>query len=188
MEIQLIQNIEKGKGTWKFNTSLLKDPTYSTKINHIINEVKINSEELNINEKWDLLLTTIQTYTMYYSKEKAIIKNTFKTKLQNQLLRFDEKPANQITHAEKIEIENLQKQLNKIEIEEINGYMIRTKIPNFEKAEPNIKFYADIEKKQGNKNIISSLKDKEGNVKSNTKEILQVATNFYSELYKRRSK
>ena len=80
---------------------------------------------------------------------------------------------------------NLQKQLNKIEIEEINGYMIRTKLPNFEKAEPNIKFYADIEKKQGNKNIISSLKDKEGNVKSNTKEILHIATTFYNDLYKK---
>ena len=48
-------------------------------------------------------------------------------------------------------IHSLEKQLYKIQIDEMEGFKVRTRIPDFEKNEPRIDFYQKMEKQKGGK-------------------------------------
>ena len=80
-------------------------------------------------------------------------------------------------------IQNLEKQLYQIQIEEINGYKVRTRVPDFEKNEPRIDFYSKLEKQKGSKDNINFLKDEKGNIKSDIEDMKNIAENFYTKLY-----
>ena len=81
-------------------------------------------------------------------------------------------------------MKNLEKQLYVIQVEEINGYKVRTRIPDFEKKEPRIDFYSKIEKKKGCKGQINSLKNKKGELKTEIEDLKDIAHDFYTNLYK----
>ena len=57
-------------------------------------------------------------------------------------------------------IQSLEKQLYKMQLEELEGYKVRTRIPDFEKNEPRIDFYQKMEKQKGGKDEIHVLKMK----------------------------
>ena len=64
------------------------------------------------------------------------------------------------------------------------GYRIRAHIPNFEKNEPNISYYSRMEKIKAEGNKICSLYDKNGILQSKTANVLKIAEDYYSDLFR----
>ena len=83
LNFKLINN-ERGKGYWKFNSTLLKDPEYIQKVKETIEDVKrtysVNPNDVNVNEDIEFnindklfletLMIMIRGMTIKYSSEK----------------------------------------------------------------------------------------------------------------------
>ena len=61
----------RGMGLWKLNTTLLNDQEYVQKINTIIDNVFVKTEDLNILDKWEFFKVDVAEFTKQYSKSKA---------------------------------------------------------------------------------------------------------------------
>ena len=72
-----------------------------------------------------------------------------------------------------------------MELEEIEGYTKRLKLlAPYDKAEPKIAFYADLEQKKASKDIIGQLAEhSEGPIYTNKNKLMDITTNFYKNLY-----
>ena len=72
-----------------------------------------------------------------------------------------------------------------MELEEIEGYTKRLKLlARYDKAEPKIAFYANLEQKKASKDIIGQLAEhSEGPIYTNKNELMDITTNFYKNLY-----
>ena len=79
----------------------------------------------------------------------------------------------------------LKQKLKEIEEKEIEGYKTRTKyLPTYEKGEADIAFYSKIEERNIPKNIIGQLAEtKDGKIYADNKNIMNIATKFYTNLY-----
>ena len=83
------------------------------------------------------------------------------------------------------ELDTIKKRIKDIEDKKAEGHRIRAGIPNFEETEPNITYYAKLEKSKSEKNLIYSLYDKNGHISAGTDEVLATSTEFYFDLYKK---
>ena len=77
------------------------------------------------------------------------------------------------------------RRLKKIENFEIEGYKIRAKcFPAYDKAEPDVAFYAKLEEKKILQNTIGQLAvSEDSEIFSDKENIMNIATNYYKELY-----
>ena len=65
----------------------------------------------------------------------------------------------------------------------MEGFKVRTRIPDFEKNEPRIDFYQKMEKQKGGKEEIHSLKDENNVQKTEIDDLKDVTEKFYTRLY-----
>ena len=76
----------RGKGFWKFNSSLTKDQNYITEIKKLIRSFCTMNESLyNRQLKWELLKYEVRKFTINYTKRIAKEKRQQRTNLENQL-------------------------------------------------------------------------------------------------------
>ena len=77
----------------------------------------------------------------------------------------------------------LQESLKGYEEKEIEGYRTRTRgLPKYEMHEPNIEFYAKLEKRRA-KNTVIELQDIDGSIYSDRENLLRITAKFYTQLY-----
>ena len=82
-------------------------------------------------------------------------------------------------------MDTIKKRIKDIEDKMAGGHRIRARIPKFEETEPNITYYAKLEKSKSQKNLIYSLYKKNGEISAGTDEVLATSKEFYSDLYKK---
>ena len=76
----------RGKGFWKFNSSLTKDQNYITEIKKLICSVCTTNESLyNRQLKWELLKYEVRKFSSNYTKQIAKEKRQERRNLENQL-------------------------------------------------------------------------------------------------------
>ena len=74
--------------------------------------------------------------------------------------------------------------LNDWTVRKIKGHQTRIKTqPKFEFGEPNIAFFADLERKSSKKKSISELQDRSGEMKYDTEDLKGIAVDFYTDLF-----
>ena len=81
-------------------------------------------------------------------------------------------------------IDYLQEQLKHLQLDEIEGYLIRSRLPKFEDKEPKIEYYSKLEKRQAKANMISILHDNHGAECTDQADLLRLTHDFYSDLYR----
>ena len=67
--------------------------------------------------------------------------------------------------------------------EKSKGYQVRARAKCVEKGETSTAYFCNLEKVRQSKNCITSLKDENGCVKTSDTDILNIAYNFYHNLY-----
>ena len=61
------------------------------------------------------------------------------------------------------------------EMKSIEGHCIRARSPSFEDGEPNISFYAKMEKYRAERNSVNSLYDENSHIQTGAENVLRVA-------------
>ena len=184
LEVHYDSNKQKGSGIWKLNISVLKDESYIRRMKEAIQRVEIRmKDENNHTKKWDILTMVIQTVSIQYTKNKAYQKRKVKDFLNRELDKYNDTQNEELDHDTIKRIQNLEKQLYKIQIDEIDGFKVRTRIPDFEKNEPRIDFYSKMEKQKGGKEEIYSLKDENEVRRTDIEDLKEVTEKFYTKLY-----
>lgn len=195
ISIHLLKSEEgRGKGFWKFNTSLLKDPAYPPLIKNTIKEniqrYAIADEDLcnpevkfNIKDQlfFETLKMEIRKITIKYSSQKK--RNTIRQ--ENTIIKkidiLENEPNRDIDNLDKVN--NLKEELETIRMDKIKGMILRSKVQWLEEGEKPTKFFATLEKRNYTNKLISKL-NINGNIVENEKTILQETEQFYCNLYK----
>ena len=70
ISFKFTNEIHKGPGHWKLNTSLLNDQNYVTQMKEKITETLDKHSDLNKNVRWELLKYEVRKISIKYSKQK----------------------------------------------------------------------------------------------------------------------
>ena len=174
---------ERGPGYWKLNTSVLKDPPYIKLITDSINELK-NFDYENPSVWWEVLLINVRSISFDYTVQKNKVKRQSKKCWTDELVKLEALPISSMTATQTTRLKTVQNHLRKLEDDEIEGYRVRTRrLPNYEQSEPDISFYAKLEKRSFKKNGIATLKDENGENVNKPCDLLRVTANFYKKLF-----
>ena len=107
-----------------------------------------------------------------------------KTALQNELEALESIPAPLMTAAQRSRLSTLRDRLTATELRAVEGYRVRTRgLPSFEHHEPDLAFFAGLEKRQGNSTLIRELRDADGDPYTDPPTLTKIAQDFFSNLY-----
>ena len=183
VSFSLEDNVNRGPGFWKLNTSVLSDRAYLLMVESTLKDVL----DLNINdaiERWLIFIETIRLESQVYCQRKRYFERELKNlcevniELLERNSRFHSCVKLQTMHD--YYTNTLQDWTKK----QIEGHQIRIKTqPKFEQCEPKIDFYAGLEKKVSKKKVISHLIDDKGTIVQERDKMEAVAINFYSDLF-----
>ena len=155
VELELeTEEVIRGPGLWKLNTSLLYDSKYIEQINDIL--TKAEMKLVNIGQKadyvasWEETKYNIQTFTRKYSKDKAKERKDSSATLLRKLASAEKKlhminlrSEHAIKHIENInvKIDELKSQLNKLEAYTTQGAVLRSKVKWYFEGDKNSKYF-----------------------------------------------
>ena len=178
--------LEKGRGYWKFNASLLTDKEYIDKVKTCIRDTIENHKYLiNIDDQllWETVKLQIRgltiQYASYLKKRKQKEENELMEKIQHLQELFDTKPSDSIFRS----LNESKLNLEKIIAHKTQGAVIRAKARWYEHAEKSSKYFMNLENRHYKNKTITKLKNKNGNFITVNQEILKEANKFYSNLY-----
>ena len=108
-----------------------------------------------------------------------------KFRLQEECMKLENDPQSLNSEYNQTYYNYLKRKLKQMELEEIQGYTKRLKLlAPYDKAEPKIAFYADLEQKKASKDIIGQLAEhSEGTIHTDKNKLMDITTNFYKNLY-----
>ena len=174
---------ERGRSYWKLNSSVLNDNAYVAMVRQTI----VNVDKLNIVDKqrwWDIFLTCLRSKTVDYTKRKYFIENSTRDRIKRDLLALEAVSADRLTSSQAGHYNFLKGKLRILDEKLIDGYRQRTRgLPKYEQREPDIAFYAKLEKRSAQRTVIGELRDKNGEVHSDNQNLMHVVTDFYTDLY-----
>ena len=103
IKISPLQETARGPGYWKFNSSLVNDPTFVEKTKEIINEVAMNItnqfEDYRIG--WEFLKYKVRQFSQVYSKRKARERREKRVNLEKKIEKKSWKVISQKTLLQK---------------------------------------------------------------------------------------
>lgn len=184
LKFQNFQQTKCGPNFWKFNSSLLEDNIYTsemlTKLQKWRNDYDIEDKRI----KWELIKYEIRKYTIEYSKSKKRETNKIRMELEKRLCHLEQTLSQNNNIGEYNEIKQ---KLKRIEDENINGYIVRSKVQWHEEGERSTKYFLGLEKNRSIKKHVQKLKLSNGNVTTEPNVILKTAAEFYQKLYTSKS-
>ena len=202
LELTLDHDIERGKGYWKFNNSLLKDNSYIKIVKETISEVKqtylandngnnenTQQEEFNINDQLFLetLLLMIRGNTIKYSSFKKKQQQQEEIRLEREIKILEDEVNlnfNNMSEEKLNNLENKKTTLTDIQKEKIEGMMLRSRSRYEDLGEKPTKYFFNLEKRNYTSKIIHKLVNSDGEEFTKTADILKCQTDFYKDLYK----
>ena len=165
------------------NSSVLNDNAYVAMVRQTI----VNVDKLNIVDKqrwWDIFLTCVRSKTVDYTKHKNFIENSTQDSINRDLVALEAVPADWLTSSQAGHYNFLKGKLRILDEKLIDGYRQRTRgLPKCEQREPDIAFYAKLEKRSAQRTAIGELRDKNGEVHPYNQNLMHVVTDFYTDLY-----
>ena len=170
---------ERGQSYWKMNSSILQDRAYKIMIEKTFHNVN----NLGITDKrtlWDVFLTCVRSKTVGYTKRKHFLTNSIRRRLHDDILKLEALPDDRMTTLQH-RLATLKGSLRIYEESEIDGYRTRTRgLPKYETHEPNIEFFAKLEKRRAQHTVIGELQDKNGSLFSDRENLIRITTDFYN--------
>ena len=172
-----------GNPLWKMNSSILDDALFE----NLVQEIVIDIHTLNIADpiaRFELIDHVTNLEAKKYSEDKARVKRTLKNNVISQLERLEQIDQKNRNVQQNQDLATLQNRLRQIEMDEIEGHKIRTRgQPVYEMNEPNIDFYAKLEKRSAQRQVISELQDENEDRQTENEKLLRIAENYYTNLY-----
>ena len=176
----ICENINRGRGYWKLNNSLIVNEEYKSVIKNMVNEMKDELKfEKDISYVWDMCKIKIKEYSIRFAKR-------LKTKENANIKILERKYEKLINSTDKgnneKDIVELRRKIEQFYSKQCTGAQIRSRVQYYEEGETNMKYFKEIEKQNAVKKTITSLKIGR-NSEHNMSKILQHVYKFYSKLY-----
>ena len=182
-----VKNHERGRGSWKFNNSLLQLQDFQTEISSIIRNSLLESDGTNPHFQWEFLKYNIRKFCVMFSKNRSKAKNNEKLNHESVVKNFESNSGDVLQtdyDTSKLWLENWYDDYTK-------GAILRSKAEWYEKGEKSTKYFLNLEKKNSTKNTIRNLCiGSENNTDiytNNPNTILDHTKSFYENLFSRKS-
>lgn len=132
-----IKRPDKGRGSWKLNTSILTEEKYLKIINDLIDKYSTEIEIKDINITWDNFKIAVRDSTIEYCKTKSIKQKSELTKLENQLAKLIEQRDTTLNVNEETntKLNDIEVKIENIYNSKIKGAQIRSRAEWVEKGE-----------------------------------------------------
>ena len=177
------EKTERGPGFWKMNTSILSDRAYGLLVESTIEDIRALNIEDPV-ERWLVFVETIRLESQVYCSRKRNQEKQIKRRCEKGIELLEQNPRLNDSLELQVHYEYFKNKLNDWTRQQIEGHQVRIKTqPRFEHCEPDIDFYATLEKKTSKKRVISHLKGADGVTKYDTEGLSDIATDFYTELF-----
>jgi len=204
IQIQISKHTQ-GKGSWKFNNSLLKDNKFVKLVKDKISEIKFqyavspyNPNHVNIcpnreiqfqiNDQlfFETLLVQLRGIVISYSAKKKRDRLKLEVDLEKKIEEIEGKikrnPQNYNKLTEKLEETNLE--IENIRNEKIKGTIIRSRARWYEAGEKSSSYFCNLEKRNYVNKTIQELEQEGGKTIKQLDDIMNAQKYFYSKLYK----
>ena len=182
----MVKEIEIGRGTWMFNNSMLNEATYTDEAEKIVKSYTQENQRFSFPNNritWDFLKSNVSNFSKKFSKDKARKERKEIDIIKNKLEILESMPKEKINR----DVENEILRLKKIEWDynekKLKGFKIRSRIPYMEEGEGSISYFANLEKRKGEENLIFSLENDDGEVQEGNENIRKTVFDFFSNLY-----
>ena len=153
----------------------------------MVRQTIVNVDKLHIIDKqkwWDIFLTCIRSKTVAYTKQKHFIENSTRYIIKKDLLALEALPSERLTPSQAARYSFLKEKLKVFDEKLIAGHRQRTRgLPKYEQREPDIEFYAKLEKRSAKLTVIGELRDKNGDMYADNPNLINIVTDFYTDLY-----
>ena len=184
---------KRGRGTWKFNNSLLYDKTYVEIVKKCISEMLNQYSLPGIDEEikytinphlfWEVLKCMIRGKTISYSAYKKKENNKTESDLENKLRTLQEKLQNNSDNTLQTEIQKVEQELIECRQKKVIGIMARAKARWEAEGEKCNNYFCNLEKRHYNEKIIPKIINEKGEEISDQFKILEEQKLYYEKLY-----
>ena len=192
-----IGNLKRGKGFWKFNTSLLHDSNYIQMVKEVIkdtlqdnNSLELGTTSLGYNQMlFEMIKLNIRGRTIAYSTKKAKENRDYEFLLEQEITKLENilthmYIANDTNSIQEIEtkILNLKLELGTKREASVKAYILRSKTQYYEEGEKATRYFCNLEKRNYINKIIHKL-NIDGTIITDPSEILAKQREFYQNIY-----
>ena len=179
---------KRGRGYWKINNGIITQTEFENGIKYIYDGI-CNEYEQHVSKciLWEYFKLKVKEFSISFSINQAKKSQDECKMLELELDRIDKQLA--VTSCDALSAE---RRVFKAKLDEqcklkAKGYQIRSRAKWVELGEQSTRYFWGLEKSRQNHNCICSLTDSNGNTVYSDEEILNVAGEFYSDLYANRS-
>ena len=181
LSFKLPNTSRRGRGTWKFNTSLLENEEFTCNMNHFlkfwVSRKKDFAGKLHI--WWDIGKKKIRNRCQKFSKRLAKEKREKRIVLEGNL----QKATISTNENEKETVPLIRKEIEELDLSSINGARIRAKALEYHSNEKSSRYFFSLENSRQSKKVIHKLKTPDGRVIQDSRDLLGCIANFYESLY-----
>ena len=172
---------KRGPSYWKLNLSIVQNKEYQNKITSFW-------------QKWQQRKQNYQDPTVWWDNRKTFIQGInkdFCTKLKETetehlyQLRMELQTLQIQKNKDQIKINTIEGEIEQIESYQHKSAMVRSRTKLIENEKKPTKLFYAVDKQNQNKKTITKLKNKNRELKTKDEEILKIAQEFYSDLYKK---
>jgi len=165
---------------WKLNTTSLQDHQCRDLVKTIIEEVS-DMPHTSCGDLWDRLKSDLRTALKRYSTHKAGLLKERATSIQEEIKRKEANP--QITPEDRTYTEKLRGELKEYEERKLKGAQIRSRAAWQLSREAPTRLFSGLEKGRKQASHIASLKDADGSVLEDRRQMHERVRGFYQDLY-----
>ena len=181
LSFQLPNSLPRGRGTWKFNTSLLENEEFTCNMKHFLKFWVSRKKDFvgKLHIWWDIGKKKIRNRCIKFSKRLAKEKREKRTTLEDKL----QKATISTNENEKETIPLIRKEIEGLDLNNINGARIRSKALEYQSNEKSSRYFFSLENSRQSKKVIHKLKTPDGRVIKDSRDLLGCIANFYESLY-----
>ena len=178
------ENIKRGPGFFKLNTSLLTDKRYIDTIRNLITRKKTeyNEQQLAPDLTWEMIKLDVRGESVKFAKNKNKDREKHIKELEKRLYDLEQEIDKDNIETTN-EIEHLKTELKKHYDIKIKGTLTRAKVRWLKDGEKNSKYFIGLEKRNYLNKTIKCLYKDNGEKITNFKDILAEEKRFYQNLY-----
>ena len=181
--MKIVSRVEaRGRGFWKFNVSLLQDIDYVNKVKQCIQDINANCSYMDPDMCWDFLKCQIRTVTIEYSAKVSRNRKKQENELVEQINKLETLYSVNPTEELSEEIRQCNFDLDTLYKIKTQGSIIRSRANCIEYGERNSKYFINLEKRNMKRKVITKLISDNGDVITDSKEILNEEKTFYQKL------
>ena len=197
--IVTICRFQRGRGVWKFNCSLLKDKEYLITVNNLIDRERLNYALPVYHPHY---VTTISDSEIEFTISDATFLETLLLQARGETIRYASRLKKEASKKEqniKKEIESLEKNFDKVNLDELDlkkkelenlrkdkmkGVLVRSRAQWLSEGERPSKYFCSLEIFFYVEKTIRKIITDFGKVITDQKEILSEVKNYYATLFK----